>query len=86
MIEHTVKQNANAPSMTILNQFFYIRESAKAGIDGKVVDRIIFVVGVCSKQRIQVNAIDSQLRQVIEIFPHPPQGSPQLCFAPALFT
>ena len=75
MIKDTVNNNTDSLPVTALHQLLKLLVRTKAGINMKIVQKIIFMVFPCGKDRIDINGIDTKLCQIIYVFRDPLYGS-----------
>ena len=75
MIEHSIQNHPDVISMTNSNHFFKLFQRSHTGIDHKIIGCIIFVIGICHKYRIQIDAIDSKLSDILYILTDSLYGS-----------
>ena len=67
MVENRVKHDVHPAFMGGINQFFERLLVAKCGVDSKIVDRIVLVIGRCGKNRAQVQSVYTQILQIVEV-------------------
>ena len=77
MIEHAVDQNADSPCMKHTYQMMQCLVAAKARVNVKIIQKIVFVVLSCHKDGIQVYAVHAQLFQIVNIVGNTPQCAAQ---------
>ena len=78
MIENTINDNTDPFFMAVLHQFSELFIRTKAGIDMIVVQKVIFMIFPCCKDRVDINGIDTKLRQIIYVFCDPLYSSSKL--------
>ena len=78
MIEDTINDNTDPFFMAVLHQFPELFICTKAGIDMIVIHQVIFMIFPCCKDRIDINGIDTKLRQIIYVFCDPLYSSSKL--------
>ena len=75
MIEHSIQNHPDVISMTNSNHFFKLFQRSHTGIDHKIIGCIVFVIGICHKYRILIDAIDSKLSDILYILTDSLYGS-----------
>ena len=66
MVENAVKDNANAPFSCLFNQRNKRLFTTEHLVNGHIVARIVFVVGICLKNWAQINNLCSKTFKVIK--------------------
>ena len=68
MIEYTIHNDPDAFFMGGLDKDLEVVVRSKAGIDMQIVHHVIFMIGSCCKNRVQIKAVEAHLLEIIQIF------------------
>ena len=78
MVENTVQNHPQTPGMSLADQLLQVICRAKGGIDGVVIDGVIFMGGIRAENGGQVENIHSQIPDVIQVGCNALQGAAQI--------